>query len=132
MRKKAGITEAEWPIMKVLWAKDMATAAEIVDSVTRARKVSMRTVKTLIRRLIAKGLVAYAVDEHDARVYHYRALISREEGVRDKNLSLLNLVYEGKAGDLLAHFVENATLSSGEIDRLRRQLDEKKAESDDA
>ena len=131
MRKKPRITEAEWPIMKVLWERETATAAEIVDIVTRSRDISMRTIKTLIRRLIAKNMITFTPDARDARIYHYKALISQEEGVRDKNQSILSLVYEGNAGELLANFVENARLNSGEIDRLRALLEKKQAEADD-
>lgn len=123
------ITEAEWPIMKFLWERGSATAAEIVAEVEKTRPVSMRTTKTLIRRLISKGMVGYSVDEKDSRVYHYRPLITQAEGVGEKNQAILDLVYEGKAGELLAHFVENARLDAGEIDRLRALLDKKRGEA---
>ncbi len=79
------ITEAEWPIMKVLWLRPTATAAEIVAEVTGERAVAMRTIKTLIRRLVAKNAVGFEVDEHDSRLYHYRALVSKEEAMEEKN-----------------------------------------------
>ena len=128
MKKSPDITEAEWPIMKVLWERDSATASEIVEEVTRERPVSMRTVKTLIRRLVAKDMIAFTVDERDSRVYHYRARLSREEGLARKNQTLLNLVYDNNPGELLAHFVKNANLDKKEIAELqallRRKLEE--------
>ena len=89
----------------------------------------MRTVKTLIRRLVAKGMITFSVDPADARIYHYTAAVSREAGVQDKNRSILDLVYGGRAGDLLANFVEKAPLNAGEIERLQRLLDQKKADA---
>jgi len=111
--------------METLWDKGSATAAEIVEIVTSQRPAAMRTVKTLIRRLIAKGLVAFTVDEHDSRVYHYRALISREAGVTDKNHALLGLVYNNDVGELLANFARSADLTGEEISRLRKILEDK-------
>jgi hypothetical protein len=51
-KPSANITEAEWPIMSLLWKKGTATSAEIVQEIQRGRDVSMRTVKALINRLV--------------------------------------------------------------------------------
>ena len=126
MFKKPRITEAEWPIMEFLWDRESATASEIVEHIAQSRDISMRTIKALIRRLIDKNMVAFTVDARDSRVYHYRAVVSREQGVHDKNQSILNLVYGGKAGDLLTHFVGNAELEEEEIDGLLSLLADKK------
>lgn len=114
--------------MEVLWDRESATAAEIVAEVTRHRPVAMRTVKTLIRRLIAKQMVDFTVDERDSRVYHYRPLISKGEGVAHKNSFLLDLVYNNDVGELLANFVRSADLTGAEIERLQALLKEKQRE----
>lgn len=117
--------------MEVLWRQGSATASEIVDEVTARREVAMRTVKTLIRRLIAKKLVGFTVDEHDSRIYHYQPLITREAGVADKNQSLLDMVYNNDVGELLANFVRGSELTGQEIENLRRILAEKQGSGDD-
>lgn len=130
MKRTPNISEAEWPIMEVLWKQETATAAEIVIEVTRRRSVAMRTVKTLIRRLIAKDMVTFTVDEHDSRIYHYRPLISKETAAANKNLSLLSSVYNNNIGELLANFVRNADLTEAEIKQLQKLLKEKQREGD--
>ena len=127
MSRKRRITEAEWPIMEFLWECGSATAAQVIDRVSQTRTGSVRTIKALIHRLVQKNLVSFDVDEHDSRVYHYRALVSRDEGVREKNQGILNMVYAGKIGDLLTHFVDDAELDAGEIDDLLLRLEKKKA-----
>lgn len=126
MTAKHNITEAEWPIMRVLWENGSATAAEIVDAVTGERDIAMRTVKTLLRRLIAKKIVAYAIDPDDSRIYHYRAVVKRDEAVRAKNRNFLANFYQNNVGDLLAHFVGDASLTNDQITELQRLLDGKK------
>ena len=128
MIKKPRITEAEWPIMKFLWERESATAAQIVEAVSQSRDISMRTIKALIRRLLDKEMISFTVDSKDSRVYHYKARVTQEEGIHDKNQSILNLVYEGKTGQLLTHFVGNADLEAEEIDSLLSLLEKKKAE----
>lgn len=129
--KGANITEAEWPIMAFLWRRETATAAEIVDEVLRDRDISMRTVKSLLGRLVAKGAVAYTVDPADARVYHYRAAVARDEAVGAKKRVFLGTVFDNNPLDLLAHFVNEADLSPRDLDELRAILDKKRKDGDD-
>jgi len=88
----------------------------------------MRTIKSLVRRLIAKNLVTYTVDPNDSRVYHYEAAISREEALESKSDALLSLAYESNAFDLLSHYVKQADLNDDEIAALQKYLEEKKRE----
>lgn len=127
MNRKGRITEAEWPIMDFLWERESATAAQIIEKVSQTRTGSIRTIKALIHRLVRKDLVGFTVGERDSRVYHYRALVSREEGVHQKKQIILNTVYAGKMSDLLTHFVDDADLDAGEIDDLLSRLEKKKA-----
>ena len=111
--------------MRMLWDADSATAAEIVDAVTSERDVSMRTVKTLLRRLIAKKAVSYTVDSKDARIYHYRPAIGKSEAVRTKSRNFLEHFYQNNVSELLAHFVSESAMTEDEIAGLRTILEEK-------
>lgn len=130
-RKGVNITEAEWPIMAFVWERDSATAAEIVDCVIRDRDISMRTVKSLLRRLVAKGAVTYTVDPDDARVYHYSAAVTRDDAVHARKRVFLRTVFNDNPLDLLAHFVKDSALSAQDIDELRGIIEKKRRESDD-
>ncbi|MCD8138495.1 MAG: BlaI/MecI/CopY family transcriptional regulator [Planctomycetaceae bacterium] len=121
------ITEAEWPIMVVLWDKGTATSAEIIETVTRDHDVTKLTLKSLINRLVRKAMIAYTIDRHDARIYYYRPLIARDEATRIKNESLLNTVYGKNALSLLTRFVEDCDLSAEDIARLQAILAKKQA-----
>ncbi len=124
MARRTSITEAEWPIMTVLWEKGTVTSAEIIDTVMAQRDVTKRTLKALLNRLITKGSVVYTRDEKDQRVYHYSAAITREEAVRSRTHAVLDMV-GGNALDLLASFVTHAQLNPDDIAQLRDLLDEK-------
>ncbi len=123
------ITEAEWPIMEKLWKNATATAAEIVEEVTRNRPVAMRTVKTLLRRLVAKDAVGYEVDPRDSRVYHYRALVTREEALARKNVNFLDQLYGSSVSEMLSHFIQTSDLSREEIEDLKAVLARKEQEN---
>jgi predicted transcriptional regulator len=126
MANTHNITEAEWPIMRVLWTNGSATAAEIVDVVTGERDVAMRTVKTLLRRLVAKKAVAYSIDPDDSRIYHYRPAIKKDEATRTKNRNFLASFYQNNINELLTHFVSDADMSDAQIAELQEMLDKMK------
>lgn len=130
-RKKHHITQAEWNIMQVLWESETATAAEIVNIVSSKSQTSMRTVKTLIRRLVAKGAVAYSVDSKDLRVYHYYAVVDKELCITEKTDILLNTVFGNNTGDMLLGFLGDAKLNISEIEKLEKLLKKKRDELGD-
>lgn len=127
--KKTQISEAEWPVMETLWKKGRATAGEIVQEVVLGRDVSMRTIKTHIRRLIAKGAIGYSIDPDNSRLYHYRPLVTRDEAVRSRNRSFLGFVYNRDPVALLDAFVEDNSLSDAEVEEIQRLLKRKRRES---
>lgn len=124
------ITEAEWPIMRVLWASGSATAAEIVGIVTDERDVAMRTVKTLLRRLIAKKAVAFSIDPQDSRIYHYRPVIKKEEAIKTKNRNFLANFYQNNLAELLSRFVGDPGVTDEQIIEMQKILDEMKRRRD--
>ena len=129
MRKKQTITEAEWPILETLWDVETATAADIFKAVSARRDVTEKTVKSLTRRLIAKQMVDFTVDPADARIYHYRAVASREACLKEKADSMVSLLYGGRIRDLFEHFVND--LKPEEITHVERLLAQKKQENPD-
>ena len=115
-------SDAEWEVMRVVWARGSATSPEVVDALAD-RHWSPRTVKTLLGRLLAKGALTH---ETRGKAYVYRAAVRREDCVRKESQSFLDRVFGGAAAPLLAHFVKSAHLSPEEVDELKKILAEKK------
>ena len=63
------IGEAEYAVMEVLWQDAPLTATEVAERVPAERGWSIRTVKTMLARLLAKGVLAH---EEEGRRYLYR------------------------------------------------------------
>ena len=51
------ITDAEHAVMEVLWEQDRLSAAEVCEAVCERRGWSLATVKTLLARLVQKGVL---------------------------------------------------------------------------
>ena len=115
------ISDAEWEVMKVIWQRGSATAAEVVDDLAPATQWHPRTVKTMLNRLVRKGALDF---KPEGKRYIYRAKVSRQACVRRATRSFLRRVFDGAAAPAVAHFLEEAHLSPREIVQLKRILDE--------
>lgn len=55
-------SENEWLVMEVLWTQEGSmTAAEIIGQLTGKTDVSQKTIRVMINRLLAKGMLTYTV-----------------------------------------------------------------------
>jgi BlaI family penicillinase repressor len=115
------ISDAEWEVMKVIWQRGSATAAEVVDDLAPATHWHPRTVKTMLNRLVRKGALDF---KPEGKRYIYRARVSRQACVRRATRSFLRRVFDGAAAPAVAHFLEEAQISPREIEQLKRILDE--------
>ena len=122
MKKIPRISEAEWQVMRVLWAKAPLTANDIVETLGET-PWSPSTVKTLINRLVKKGALGF---DKDGRVYHYYPLVQEAECARAESRSFLRRVFGGAVTPMLAAIIEDEDLTPEQIAELRRILDEKK------
>lgn len=128
MKGLPNITDAEWQVMKVLWATSSATANDVIEELSPDTSWKPKTVKTLLNRLVNKKALGYTIDEKDKRTYHYYALVEEEECVRAESQSFLDRIYGGSVNILLTRFLEEQELSANEIDELKNILDKKKTD----
>lgn len=129
-KKTPKISEAEWEIMKILWAESPSTANQVVDSLKGKTKWNPRTIRTLIGRLVRKKAVGFTHDHKDKRKYLYYPLVSEREMAREETKSMLTRIYGGALNVMVANFLEEERLTREEINELRAILDKKKNELD--
>jgi BlaI family penicillinase repressor len=121
MQTPPRISEAEWDVMRVLWDRGRATSREVVEAVAPEKGWNHRTVRTLIARLVKKGVLGY---EAEGKRYVYHPLVSRDECALAESRSLVERVFGGSVSQLFATFVRGGALSPEELAELRRLLDE--------
>ena len=113
------ISEAEHAVMEVLWHEAPLAAAEVAERVDPARRWNVRTVKTMLSRLLAKGVLAH---EEDGRRYLYRPTIAREEFVASESGRLLDRMFGGRVTPLVAHLAERDRLTPQDIEEIEALL----------
>ena len=113
------ISAAEHEVMEVLWRESPLTAAEVAERVPSDRGWSLRTVKTLLSRLLATRAL---VHEEEGRRYLYRPAVPREDYVAEESRRLLDRLFDGRISPLVAHLAERDVLSEADIAEIEALL----------
>ena len=113
------ISGAEHEVMEVLWRESPLTALEVAERVPAERGWSVRTVKTLLSRLLAKGILSH---EEEGRRYLYRPAVAREDYVTAESRRLLDRLFGGRVTPLVAHLAERDDLSERDIAEIEALL----------
>jgi len=122
MRRKPRISETEWEVMKVVWAKAPCSAGEIIQSLTdKDPGWNPRTVKAFLNRLVRKRALGF---KKEGRAYLYQPLVREKESVDAASESFLERVFGGSLKPMLAHFVERKKLSAEEVRELKQLLED--------
>ncbi|MBP8303953.1 MAG: BlaI/MecI/CopY family transcriptional regulator [Phycisphaerae bacterium] len=122
MRRIPRISEAEWQVMKPLWAKSPQTANQIVEALSGVTSWHPKTIRTLLNRLIQKKALGF---DRRGREYLYYPLVEREACARAESRGLLRRVFDGAVRPMLASMIESEDLSAEDIRELKRILKKK-------
>jgi BlaI family penicillinase repressor len=125
MRQLPQITDAEWEVMKVLWAREECPSSEIVKQLTELMDWSPKTIRTLLNRLVQKEAVAIHKDE-SRRAQMFYPLVSENEYLKNETKSFLQKLYGGAIKPMLANFLQEKKLTEQEINELKQLFDENK------
>jgi BlaI family penicillinase repressor len=115
------ISETEWEVMRVVWARHPVTASEIIDQLMQSdASWHPKTARTLLARLVKKKALDY---EPRGRSYVYEPLVTERECVATASASFLDRVFGGALQPMLAHFVEARRLQGRELEELKQLLE---------
>ena len=120
MNKKINISDSELVVMQELWKTPQLTARELTDKLMLQTDWSEPTIKTLLLRLLRKNAVKRSKKD---KVFIYTALVNKDEYRFLASRSLLDRLFNGLTADFLTCLVKNNSLSSQEIDSLKKLLD---------
>lgn len=113
------ISDAEYAVMEVLWTQSPLTANEVAERAEPSRDWNIRTVKTLLSRLLTKGALTH---EEDGRRYLYRPAIERGDYVARESRKLVDRMFGGRVTPLVAHLAERDDLTDADIAEIEALL----------
>jgi BlaI family transcriptional regulator, penicillinase repressor len=121
-RQPSGNETTELEVLKVLWDYGPGTVREINARLQeQGRRLAYTTVLTKLQRLESKGFV---VSDKRELAHVFRAAVSRDRLLRRRLKDLANELCDGTATPLVLALVEGHRFKPGELDQLRRLLDD--------
>ena len=109
------LTEAELPIMDVLWEKGPAGVTEVVACLSSSL-VAYNTVLTTLRILERKGYVRHT---KEGRAFVYHPVVERGEASRTAVRHLLSRFFNDSPELLMLNLLKEEKLDEQELERLR-------------
>ncbi|MGO8697431.1 MAG: BlaI/MecI/CopY family transcriptional regulator [Limisphaerales bacterium] len=115
------ISDAEWEVMRIVWAKYPLTGNQIIEKLDAAAlDWHPKTVRTLLARLVRKKALSY---QADGRCYVYSPLVSEQQCVAMVSDSFVDRVFGGSLRPMLAHFAETQKITKADLAELRELLE---------
>lgn len=120
------ITNAEWEVMRVVWTSQEVTSAEIVAVLGESKSWSASTIKTMLTRLVEKGLLS---SRREGRRFWYRALMTEDEGQWRKVSETFSKICVTKHHDLIAKLLLDTPMTQADITELENLLKDKRCDT---
>ncbi|PCR99314.1 transcriptional regulator [Lactococcus fujiensis JCM 16395] len=122
MEEECNISNAEMVVMRVIWSLGEARVDEIMNQIPEHLDWSLATVKTLLGRLVKKGMLA---TEKEGRKFVYQPLMKECTAVGLMGKSLLGKVCATKQSELIAGMIDFSELTDADVALLTESLAQK-------
>jgi len=115
------LSDLQLAIMRVLWDKGDASAADVQLALQRSRPLAITTVSTLLARLEKKGVVAHRID---GRTFVYRARVSELEMRRKAISGVIRSLFRGNPSEVVGQILSERDVSDADLARMRSMIED--------
>src|SRR3984957_19182901 len=115
--------EVEQIIMDYVWTHGPCPAEACREALSDSRPMKDSTIRTILRRLEAKGYVTHKLE---GRTFIYRAAEARENVAVRAVKHIIDRFCGGSAEHLVIGLVDNAVLDRRQLERLTQKIAERK------
>ncbi len=123
--KPRNLGEVEQTVMDYVWTSGPCTAEACREALADSRPMKESTIRTILRRLEAKGYVSHTLE---GRTFIYRAAQARENVAVRAVKHIIDRFCDGSAEQLLIGMVDHDVVDRKDLERLARKI----AQSDSA
>lgn len=106
--------------MEFLWRHSPATGEEVRSGVSKDRSLTDSTIRTVLRRLEAKGYVAHT---SDGRQFLYSSVREPGKVAAEAVRTVLKKFCRGSLEELLTGLVDHRVVDSAELRRLAERIE---------
>ena len=122
-KSRIELTEAEWAIIKAVWESEPCTAPDIRQRLWRATRWTYSTVRTLMDRMVMKGLLKAEKERHPT-LYH--SAVTRQQAQRGELFHALKHAFDGALTPMVQCLLDTGRLSPDELAELEALIKAKK------
>lgn len=112
-------------IMRVLWARQEATVAEVQETLEPDRGLALTTIATMLTKMEKKGVVDHRTD---GRKFVYRPTVTEKQVRRSMVSDLTSQLFRGDVTALVNHLLAEHEIESEELSQLRAMIAAKERE----
>jgi BlaI family penicillinase repressor len=123
IQRKIQLARGQWDILRVVWRLQPCAAPSVQETLLKTRKWSHSTVRTLMDRMAAQGLLT---TEKIRNLYLYRAAITPEQAQREETLHTLEYAFSGALTPMMQCLLEIKDVSEKELAELETLIREKR------
>jgi BlaI family penicillinase repressor len=109
------LTQAEWAIIKAVWAQEPCAAPDIQEALHRETEWAYSTVRTLMDRMVAKGLLTAEKVRH---LTLYRSAVTREQARQGELRYTLKHAFDGALTPMVQCLLETDRLSARDLAQI--------------
>jgi predicted transcriptional regulator len=109
------LTESEWAVIKAVWSLEPCPAPTVQEHLAGQRDWSVSTVRTLMERMAAKGLLT---SEKLRNLTLYRSAVSRQQAQLGELRYALKNAFDGALTPMVQCLLESERLDATQLDLL--------------
>ena len=121
--KKQHITDAEWEIMRVVWANNEVTSKFVAKVLCEKMNWKQATIKTLLNRLLEKNILK---KREIGNKYIYSTDFTEKEVANSYILGTFDKICKTKVGEMIGKVIENSELSFDDLDLILKAVEKKR------
>jgi predicted transcriptional regulator len=120
MPEPVRLSSQQHRILRILWRSGEASARQVQEALDD--KLAHTTVGTMLTRLEKKGVLTSVAR---GRERFYRPLVTEGEVRRSMVSDLVSTIFKGDSAALVAHLVREQEIESGDLEEIRKLLEER-------
>lgn len=121
--------DLQYAIMRVLWNRGEAAAAEVHAALLDERGLAPTTIATMLSKMEKKGVVIHRTE---GRQYVYRATVEERDVRRSMVSELIQRAFQGDATALVNHLLNELDIDQEELGRLKDMIETRSGEEENS
>jgi len=117
------LTEGEWAIIQAVWDNEPCAAPTIQEELEAHKNWHYSTVKTLMDRMAAKGLLKH---EKIRNLILYRSAITRRQAQKSEIMRTVKRAFDGALTPMMQFLLDNNRLSKEQLSELETMIKRKR------